>query len=68
VRAVMDELVRRGKLKGVRSDYGTVFGTLSRNPRRFEQVGKGEFRLAIPRELASAPEPPSGLSQTAVPE
>jgi len=59
VRDITDELIRRGKLKGVRSDYGTVFGTLSRNSVRFRQIGKGEFTLAIPRELASEPQQPS---------
>lgn len=46
VRAILDKLVERGKLKGTRSDYGTVFGTLSRNGNRFQKTGEGEFDLA----------------------
>jgi hypothetical protein len=53
VRDILVELVKLGKLKGAKADYGTVFGTLSRNPARFRRVSPGEFELAIPREVAS---------------
>ena len=42
-----------GKVKGNHGDYGTVHGTLTRDP-RFIQVAKGEFAL-----VASAPERPT---------
>jgi hypothetical protein len=49
---IVAELVRLKRLTGKHSDYGTVFGTLSRNPRRFMKVATGEFAVMNP----SAPE------------
>jgi hypothetical protein len=49
VRDVLTELTQAGKLRGSHGDYGTVYGTLQRDP-RFEWAAKGEFRLASANE------------------
>jgi hypothetical protein len=59
IRGILDEMVRIGKLKGKKGDYGSVFGALARNKDRFYQVGPGEFGLRNP----SAPEQPAEQSQ-----
>jgi len=43
---IVRELVRLKRLKGKHGDYGTVYGTLKRNERRFIWVGEGEFAVA----------------------
>lgn len=45
VRAIQDELTRIGKLKGGPGDYGTLFGSLSRD-RRFMKASRGVFQIA----------------------
>lgn len=45
IRDILDEAVRIGKLAGKDGDYGSVFGTLKGNPRRFVKVGPGQFAL-----------------------
>jgi len=49
------ELTRMGKMPGGKYDYGSVFGALKRNPKRFVKVGPGEFANAP----ASGPGQPS---------
>jgi len=45
IRDLLDELIRVGKLAGKEGDYGSVFGALKRNPKRFVKVAAGEFAL-----------------------
>lgn len=45
VQAILEELIKIGKLKGGRGDYGTLYGTLSRDTRRFRRMDKGVFAV-----------------------
>jgi hypothetical protein len=45
VKDVQAELTRVGKLRGAQGDYGTLFGSLARDP-RFKKAGRGLFRIA----------------------
>lgn len=42
---LLAEMRRVGRLHGKDNDYGSLFGTLKRNEKRFRKAGPGEFEL-----------------------
>lgn len=64
VRAIVDALADRGKIKGGgRSGYSTVYSILHRSA-RFQKAGEGTFTLA-PRVQTNGQLPPSAQSRSA---